>query len=114
MAKAPNRTAVLAARPLQAAMKRARTNQRLRDLVDVYDDKEVRRARKLASALRSPTPPDVVTFGDSNWVYCAEYDDDLRPLGTMIADALAPEARVHVTAGAGYYSTLISAYAGLI
>jgi hypothetical protein len=32
----------------------------------------------------------------------------------MIADALAPEARVHVTAGAGYYSTLISAYAGLI
>jgi hypothetical protein len=114
MDTAPTRPAARAARPLQAAISRARTNKRLRKLVDIYDDKEVRRARKLAVAVRSARPPDVVAFGDSNWVYCAPYDDDLRPLGTMIADALAPDAHVHVTAGAGYYPTLISAYARLI
>jgi hypothetical protein len=99
--------------PLQAVIRRARSSKRLRTFVDTYDDKQVRKARKLATALRSDDPPDVVAFGDSNWIYAAPYDDDLRPLGTMVADALAP-ARVQVVAGAGYYSTLISAYLRLI
>ena len=98
---------------MQAVIRRARSSERLRSFVDTYDDKEVRRARKLATALRSDNPPEVVAFGDSNWIYAAPYDDDLRPLGTMIADALAP-VRVQVVAGAGYYSTLISAYLRLI
>lgn len=95
-------------------VRRSVINPRIKKLRERLGDNEVRNAKRLLAALRSSTPPDVVAFGDSNWVFRAGYDADQRNLPTMLAAELGPDVRLHVTASAGYYSTLIASYARLI
>jgi hypothetical protein len=87
---------------------------RVKRTLNRLDDIEVRHARLLVRGLRSSHPPDVVAFGDSNWLFRAAYDDDLRNLAAMIADDLGDDVSMKAYANAGYYSTLMRAYVRLI
>lgn len=86
---------------------------KVKQLRDRLDDNEVRQARRLVRALRSG-PPDVIAFGDSNWVFLADYDTDRRSLAGMIGDGLGPDVSFHVCAGAGYHPALMRPLVRLI
>lgn len=87
---------------------------RVKRLRERLDDTEVRQARHLVRPLRSAQPPQVVVFGDSTWVFTADYDEDRRSLSQMLVAELGPNVSVHVCAGAGYHPALVSAYVRLI
>ena len=87
---------------------------RIRAYLSGIDDKEVRQARRLARAVRSSSPPDVVAFGDSVWGFRADYDVDKRKLPDMLDAELGSGVSMHRCDGAGYYSTLITAYLRVI
>jgi hypothetical protein len=91
-------------------LKRSVVGPKVKQVRERLDDNEVRNARRLVKAVRSDQPPDVVAFGDSNWVFRAGYDEDQRNLGAMIAGELGPDISFHVCASAGYYSALERAY----
>jgi hypothetical protein len=75
---------------------------------DRLDDREVRNARALVRALRGSSPPDIVAFGDSNWVFWAPYDEDPRSLGALLGEELGAGTSLHVCCGAGYHALLIA------
>ncbi len=95
-------------------LKRSVLGPRVKRVRERLDDNEVRQARRLVRALRSDHPPDVVAFGDSNWVFRAGYDVDQRNLPTMIADELGPDVSMRTLANAGYYSTVVRSFVRLI
>jgi hypothetical protein len=92
---------------------RGAVSPRAKRLLDRVDEKEVRQARRLAKALRT-SPPDVIAFGDSNWVFQAPYDEDRRSLEAMLRAELGPEVSLLVCSGAGYHPLLIAAFVRLI
>lgn len=94
-------------------LKRSVVGPPVRRLRDRIDDLEVRNGRRLVRALKSDAPPDVVAFGDSNWLFRAGYDTDQRNLPTMLAAELGTTS-MHLCASAGYYPTLFRAYVRLI
>lgn len=88
---------------------RAVIGPRVREARTRLDDDEVRNARRLVRSLRRDAP-DVVAFGDSNWLFRAGYDTDQRNLGAMVSAELGERLSLQVCAGPGYHPALIRAY----
>jgi hypothetical protein len=79
---------------------------------DRFDDGEVRAARRLARSLQA-TPPDVVCFGDSTWLFTAPGEPDQRDLRRALSDELAGPS-VMALAGGGYHPGLARAFLHVI
>jgi hypothetical protein len=78
------------------------------------DDVHVRRGRHLLRALRCPSPPDVVVFGDSCWVTVGRHEEDRRPLPEVLQAELRPDLVLHAAVGGGYHPVLQQAFVHLV